>query len=499
MSEREFDSRLEARVRAELRRAIVPPPTPDHVRDRIDRMAEEAIAAPGSGSRRFLAGFPIGRAIGRPRGFRLNGLAAAAAIAAIVSVALFGWDALNWHPPIAAPTPSPTPGTSMPAGPGLTGVVSVTPDGAAFVWVQSDDALRVTTDRGVTWSESRRLPPSDNPLYDMGSLDFVDADHGWTTRVIDDAQGSQLLVYRTQNGGRSWQAVAAGALPPDASEPADAGSQVLSQDHFRDASHGQVVVARVSNGQMTACRRYTTDDGGVSWSGPTGGPCIGVVPEPLWTNDGLGYAVLRDAPTSLSVTQDGGRTWRTGSLLGIPPSVSIIPELLVADGAGGLTLVTTVNSYRPAPPAPYGGSQPHLVYGSSDGGATWSREYEISTPSGFASIGWISSLGPQHWVAVVAANPVAPAPNPGGTGQTAEPGQQYDDNRLFETTDAGRTWSIVEGAGLKGAGGLYWWDAGHGLIMAAQQSCSDAGVSCRSSSTVFVTDDAGRTWHQVPF
>jgi hypothetical protein len=45
-----------------------------------------------------------------------------------------------------------------------------------------------------------------------------------------------------------------------------------------------------------------------------------------------------------------------------------------------------------------------------------------------------------------------------------------------------------------------WWDARHGMLQGMLWTCNASGTSCGSAhSTVFMTNDGGKTWHQVPF
>ncbi len=457
MNDHDLGRDFEEEVRAGLRHSIVPPPTPEYLRDHVERLAAREIADPG-----YRGPF---RSWWRRRSL-LGGLAATAALIAIIAATAF-WRGAGWS---AGPASSGSSGPTFAPGPVLH--MSVTADGGGFVYTDGD-GLRVTTDRGVTWSEARQVPARDSAqdhLWDLTSLDFVDAQHGWITGVKNASQGSQVVVYRTRDGGRTWQSAPVTPLLPEPS-PAQ-GSFVAAEDHFWDALHGRVVVGRVvpNDGEMAGCQWYATDDGGVTWSGPTSGPCIGLSPMVRWTTDAIGYFVPTDAPTSVSVTQDGGRTWRTAPLPGLSVG-TILPELLVVDGIGHLSLVTSVS--------PSDGPAPQLVFGSSDGGVTWSKEFDMTLPAGFDTVDSVSALGPQHWIVVVE---VAPGPPMTGTPQA-----QYGYARFAETVDGGRTWSLMDGGGVQGAGGSLWWDDRRGMTAAGDPT------------KILVTDDGGRTWHQVPF
>ncbi|MFI5258943.1 MAG: WD40/YVTN/BNR-like repeat-containing protein [Candidatus Limnocylindrales bacterium] len=467
MSDYVFDLDFEAELRAELRRSIVPPATPEYVRDAVERLAAPAIAR-GAGRRTFDT-WPLGI-------LWLRRAVAAAAAAAVIAAVLLWRSAQMALVPAFPSTYSPVPTPASSITPGTMLDVGVTADGGGFVYIEGD-GLRVTTDRGVTWSEARRVPASDSVqdhVWDVTSLEFIDHQRGWMTGVTNGAGGSQVVVHRTIDGGRTWQTAPVASLRPDPS-PSAAGSFVGAQDHFWDALHGRVVVERiVPNGAVAnaGCQWYATDDGGVSWSGPSAGSCMGLSPTVRWTSPAIGYAVNL-TPPSVSVTQDGGQTWITGSLPGQTPGRSITPELLVADGAGHLTLVAETSP----------GPVPELVFGSSDGGATWSMQPAMTLPAGFDTVDWVSASGPDRWV-VVAENAATLVPP--GTPPATAPTPQYGNRQLLETTDGGRTWSFIGNADFPG-GGLYWWDDQHGMTAGGP------------SAAVFVTLDGGRTWLQVKF
>jgi len=112
MNDFDFDRDLEDKVRAELRRSIVPPATPFYVSDRVERLATRALSGET----------PRGRAGLASRRGRLSGavgLAAALAIVAIIGVGL-AWRVAgpgNNVAPLVAPTLPGTPGATFQPAP----------------------------------------------------------------------------------------------------------------------------------------------------------------------------------------------------------------------------------------------------------------------------------------------------------------------------------------------------------------------------------------------
>ena len=143
MSDNEFDRDFETELRAKLRQSIIPPATPEYVRDAVEGLA--ALAAAESGGRRTFGTRPL-------HSFWLRGAAATAVIVAAI-VALIAASVLWPSAQVATSGPTLTPGTILD--------LDVTADGGGFVYTEGD-GLRVTADRGATWSEARQVPPGDS-------------------------------------------------------------------------------------------------------------------------------------------------------------------------------------------------------------------------------------------------------------------------------------------------------------------------------------------------
>jgi photosystem II stability/assembly factor-like uncharacterized protein len=477
MNDTDFDRDLEAELRTELRRSIVPPPTPEYVRARVERIATRAIEEPRRG--------PINLAAWRGQRSGVMGLAAVVAIVAIIGAGL-AWRGVGpgngSDRPVAPPTLPGTPGSSFPPAPssassrsvtmvawtgGLTGVISV--DGLGY---------RITHDGGVTWAPIAAPPatPTDP------DFDFLDASHGFVSSVTVGATETSVSLYRTADGARTWQAAAVTTLPNQD------GWFVDAMSHFADASHGVVLVAYGSSptastpAQSRGCRLFVTDDGGSDWRAAGDGPCIGAFIWPAWSTTQAGYMASTDSPSSVVVTTDGGRTWRTAALPGVG-GWRVAPQLLLEDEPGHLRLVasttpTTSGEYTP---------RPAEVYASSDGGTTWTEQYALGAVPGATTnlsglpLYSLSRLGPDYWIGLAQ-----------GSGGIENP------DMLVRTLDAGRTWSVVQSSGFTTADGMGWWDARHGMLEGMLMTCNASG--CGSDHpTVFMTNDGGQTWHQVPF
>jgi hypothetical protein len=464
----EPSSDLEARLRSDLRRSIVPPSTPPHVRNAVEMMA--VTRGRETGARRLAW-----------RGASaVASLAAVGAIVAIIGVSL----SLRGSGP-AAPTARPTPGTPGPVLPdpaaGQTPATSFqwTGDGLTAFASTGDGRIRFTEDGGVSWSAPLSVPALSDPKAEA-SLDFVDRTHGWQISTVLVSGTWHIKVQRTSDGGLTWESSEVVAFAQGT------GLGLFTGTHFSDAGHGVAFVSRPvepkPGGALSTswvyreCTEYITADGGATWTGPVTSVCLGGAM--TWASRTTG--VLSDiARTSVSSTVDGGLSWRTALLPGIPSGQgawSLVPS---AGDHGVIRLLTMV-----VPLSGQWSSAPVVRYGSLDAGSTWVEESRSATPDGLGLGNWTSVLAPDYYLTL----------HQVGTGLAARPD-------FLHSTDGGRTWEEVATSGFTQATYMDWADELHGWLdgirdCPAGQTCNSVGTS---SGGVFLTDDGGKTWHQLAF
>jgi photosystem II stability/assembly factor-like uncharacterized protein len=333
--------------------------------------------------------------------------------------------------------------------------------------------LRWTEDGGKTWSEPRPVPL---PLTEiaMGGVQFVDASHGWTSSYgPGPALGGQTqkhTLWRTSDGGLTWQT---SVIPFDTVPQSGFFQGSL---HFRDPLHGEAFEFRgppIDSGQAAlstladwTCERFSTVDGGVTWSAPKAMPCM---PGVRFVDNLLGYAYDWFGRPVLYVTLDGGRTWAAGTL---PPeaqgSAYQVPMLLERQSNGTLrALAYWVKD---------DGTSVNAIVESRDGGRTWaiagtpsadeSTTERYGLPFGLP----LAARDENHWLT---------APMDDGTKTPP----------WFGSSDGGLTWTQVTYAGLSG-------DVRDFNFLNA----SDGWASTKSADTVaylWATTDGGATWTRI--
>lgn len=182
-------------------------------------------------------------------------------------------------------------------------------------WFEDAANLWRSTDQGRTWT-SQRLPPN------VRGVVFVSPADGWGIQVGGEA------VTRTQDGGRTWQAV---PLPG-----VDIRRLKIQRLTFLSPQVGWAVL---SMGNI--CR---TTDGGRTWV--LRGKAPGLLRQLVFTDVQTGFALDVDVP-KIYRTRDGGATWDTAQIPPLPDKLplqglfALDPQTAWAVGTRGTLLITT--------------------------------------------------------------------------------------------------------------------------------------------------------------
>ncbi|HEX4491650.1 MAG TPA: YCF48-related protein [Acidimicrobiia bacterium] len=205
---------------------------------------------------------------------------------------------------------------------------------AAVVGENGGGALAVTDDGGTTWRGLGATPF-------LGPIHFADTQHGWATSRIQ--PGS---IFRTDDGGSTWSSVAR----------ADPGATPIGSPVFVGAH--TVVAASVTSDQRVLVEQST--DGGRAWAtvhAPDAGPHD---PYAGVTATSASEWMLSDG-ARLYLTRDAGAHWTT-----LRPTHTRLVSVAFASRTDGWVQADVPDCGRPI-----GGCIDQYLYGTVDGGRTW--------------------------------------------------------------------------------------------------------------------------------
>lgn len=331
------------------------------------------------------------------------------------------------------------------------------------------------------------VPPGFEPV----SMTFVSASDGWVLGTAPCAIQPCTSIVRTTDGGASWTGIPAPPVPLASNGPAGP-TPGLSFLRF----------ASPLDGFAFGSQLWATRDGGATWQHV---PLPGSIGD-LETAAGVVYAavIAQDRTVTIYQSLASGGPWTP--VPGLPADVpdpgyyfpATIGRITLHGTAawiilgGGLYATQTGRSWVREPvscPPTYGmvsaaastqqvtllcagdsgaGSQARVLYSSGDGGAS------------FSVAGTLSGGGDQF-------------------DQLAEPTAQH----IFLATSSGATWLDVSGDGGRNwttaltidDGGAGWSDFGFTTPV--------QGVAIEGNPTygrhLYMTWDAGQTWHQITF
>jgi photosystem II stability/assembly factor-like uncharacterized protein len=287
-----------------------------------------------------------------------------------------------------------------------------------------------TSDGGQTWQSSVL-----NARALFSSPVFVDGQHGWFLATDHfpgpDASssyiGQEIALFRTSDGGNSWQRVASGNAISQLPVTSDDGYGTLppftanARIMFTNPTTGWIIGATYHADTTSTSWLYATHDAGNTWQHVE----LSFSPQAMavWTptffdkNNGL-FPVLiggSTAQTAIYSTYNGGKNWTQSAFVPFDVTDSIFLNMNSAWTYGTSGLEKT-------------------FYTTNDGWRHWTKHITTSTYkqlSGFSfvssKIGWaLGDNPPENFV-----------PEPGGG---RRPG---DIISILKTTDGGLTWQKI--------------------------------------------------------
>ncbi len=345
-----------------------------------------------------------------------------------------------------------------------------------------------TSDGGATWTDVS--PPSVTNRTWHHSQFFLDANHAWVGEVsrTADACASQVTMFMTADGGRSWQQ--GGIIPIKTGAPTDDVFNVAGPTDymdFIDLQHGWLmVVSPPSNptpgSMVTQATLYATADGGLHWralginpgsSAATGLPgCQPTTYMPAsdvsFQSATTGWLEIYCPAITMLTTRDGGASWVAKALPTcacqvLRPQFFDANHALITGEQGSPVMLSTADAgatwaQRRVPQAamtefsfidPSNGwmvgiaqlakSYETIVYRTADGGQTWSP---LGKP-GFAT----AASNPNVYFPIVSVQFVNANDGFVVLGAEAQQNGQLDPSapqlQVLSTADGGLTWNVV--------------------------------------------------------
>jgi photosystem II stability/assembly factor-like uncharacterized protein len=267
-----------------------------------------------------------------------------------------------------------------------------------------------TDDGGVTWAQEGSFQVQQ---LVGGALDFVNPQDGWFSDPEGGwAGGSAMALYRTVDGGATWQEVAS-SFPDGTASPTSVGSIPLvyvGEAVFVSPSTGWIAGNGAGNGALL----YVSHDGGDTWD-PQPLPAAAGLLQPstmgpeFWSSQG-GWLLVAAPGGQVSLaflTADGGQSWAPIDL----PGAGEIPEIADFVDADDGWLLT-------CPRASCGEDTSETLWATRDGGASWAA---VSADAEITSLDFVSA--DEGWATAAADGVELPT--------------------LLQTADGGATWTAV--------------------------------------------------------
>jgi len=286
-------------------------------------------------------------------------------------------------------------------------------------------SFRRTTDGGTHWIGADFAPSRTTAMFVQSNLAFSDKQHGWLMLAPDHGMNSSPgILYRTKNGGKTWGEVAS------TNDRLPHGGAIF----FRDASIGWLVGADTTT---TANLLSVTRDGGATWKFqklplPPGLPDGDLEPASLpiffgvEKKDGILAAdcshnsdIAADdyAYTVIYCTHDDGQTWHPTTPVKMAGVINFI------NVREGWIWASDPDDYRSGHPVK------GTLCNTRDGGKTWSP---IKSDAGLQKcliqgndIVQLDFIDREHGWAVVQ-------------------GENSDARGLLQTSDGGKTWAALD-------------------------------------------------------
>ncbi len=233
-------------------------------------------------------------------------------------------------------------------------------------WAVLDRRLFWTDDGGLHWSDRS---PGQDPIQ---AVTFLDDEHGWLVSPLDAAQPG-FNIWRTADGGQSWQAV-----PLSAFNETLQSARAVSLD-FINPLEGWLSIQLASSANFDLGTLYHTRDGGLTWeelSLPGGGAID-------FTSATHGWTLAGPQGDQLYQTHDGGYSWQPVEAAVSAPLALRDPLRSSLPGADEISYVDSSVAWaytRTGECSDQGCTTSSAIWRTLDGGITWESIPLPATP-----------------------------------------------------------------------------------------------------------------------
>ncbi len=359
-------------------------------------------------------------------------------------------------------------------------------------WASDATQILRTTDGGADWRDVTPAGCRSQPQVGVDSFDALDAAHVWLVCAYGGPIGSQTFaVFRSGDGGQSWQSVTLALAPPDI------GVGVT----FVDDTHGWLVQGQGSATGHHFMTLYRTTDGGATWQQVTktdapGGPSSGGLGGgPVFSSDSTGWigdesGIYSMGPTQfdLWMTHDGGATWSRQALP--PPNAPLMGPTNAPTCFDSQHCLIAITGGTPGSAQPADGQ--FLVYLTSNGGQTWAAQPLVQIQLS----GGLDLIDQQHGWAIVNPNPpgVSICNYAAGSSVLAREvlASPPSPDVLEATIDSGQHWAPLNST-------VDWCDLAQLDYVSQLQGWALLSNPSTGATTLMVTTDGGKSWTAIPW
>ena len=297
-----------------------------------------------------------------------------------------------------------------------------------------------TTDGGASWTQVLEQKGT----Y-VRALGFLDARRGFAGNIGPDSfpgVSDETLLYRTDDGGQSWQPV---ALPDAAGARGVCAIDILAIDTVNAGQRLRKELVHVGGRVNGPAALFASDDAGVHWKRLALPPQIAMILDVKFLDPSTGFVFAGTDPDAakshglIAKTVDGGRTWKLVYESRRPYELmwkGTFPSRRV-----GYATLQNYSTQAAQDPAAGAKAMPQrFVVKTDDGGDTW-RELPMVENEKVQEFGIAFVDEQQGWVG---AAPTGFATTDGGATWTAVPAMPVAANKLRVVRDGDRAtvWAI---------------------------------------------------------